>query len=91
MGQFVRLRIAVEERKDRLVVPRQSVVTNAEGKSVIVGFLGEKAIMKEVKVGLKEGELVEIEGEEIDEGDRIVTEGAYGLPGEAKIRDIDKK
>ncbi len=91
VGQFVRLRIVVEEHKDHLVVPRQSVVTNAEGKSVIVGFLGEKAIMKEVKVGLKEGELVEIEGEDIDEGNKIVIEGAYGMPGEAKTRDIDKK
>ncbi len=90
VGQSVRLRIVVEEHKDRLVVPRRSVVTNAEGKTVIVGFLGEKAIMKEVKVGLKEGDLVEIEGEEIDEGDRIVTEGAYGLPGEAKVRDSGK-
>jgi len=87
VGQFVRLKIVVEEHKDRLAVSRQSVVANAEGRSVIVGFLGEKAIMKEVKVGLKEGDLVEIEGEEIDEGDRIVTEGAYGLQGEAKVRE----
>lgn len=90
-GQFVRLRIVVEERKDRLVVPRESVVQNAEGKSVIVGFLGEKAIQKEVKVGLRDGDLVEIEGEEIDEGDTVVTQGAYGLPGEAKVRIEGKK
>jgi membrane fusion protein (multidrug efflux system) len=86
LGQFVRVRIVSEERQSRLLVPRQSVVQNAEGKSVIVGFLGEKAIMKEVRVGLKEGDLVEIEGEEIDEGDAVVTQGAYGLPGEAKVR-----
>jgi membrane fusion protein (multidrug efflux system) len=86
LGQFVRLRIAVEEHKDHLVVPKESVVRNAEGKTVVVGFLGEKAVMKEVRVGLREGDLVEIEGEELDEGDPVVTQGAYGLPGEAKVR-----
>jgi hypothetical protein len=90
-GQFVRIRIVVEERQNRLVVPRESVVHNAEGKDVIVGFLGEKAIMKEVRVGIREGDLVEIEGEEIDEGDVVVIQGAYGLPGEAKIRIEGKK
>ncbi|HVR87144.1 MAG TPA: efflux RND transporter periplasmic adaptor subunit [Planctomycetota bacterium] len=86
LGQFVRVRIVSEEHQSRLLVPRQSVVQNPEGKSVIVGFLGEKAIMKEVRVGLKEGDLIEIEGDEVDEGDAIVTQGAYGLPGEAKVR-----
>jgi hypothetical protein len=41
--------------------------------------------MKEVKVGLRDGSLVEIDGDELDEGDVIVTQGAYGLPGEAKV------
>src|SRR5262249_57978529 len=91
LGQFVRLRIVVEEHKDHLVVPKESVVRNAEGKSVVVGFLGEKAVMKEVRVGLREGDLVEIEGDELDEGDSVVTQGAYGLPGEAKVRILKDK
>ena len=73
LGQFVRLRIVVEEHKGHLVVPEESVVRNAEGKSVVVGFLGEKAVMKEVRVGLREDHLVEIDGEELDEGDTVVT------------------
>jgi membrane fusion protein (multidrug efflux system) len=91
LGQFVRLRIVVEEHQNHLVVPKESVVKNPEGKSVVVGFLGEKAIMKEVRVGLREGDMVEIEGEELDEGDAIVTQGAYGLPGEAKVRILKDK
>jgi membrane fusion protein (multidrug efflux system) len=90
-GQFVRLRIVAEEHKDHLVVPRESVVQNPEGKTCIVGFLGEKAIQKEVRAGLREGELIEIEGDEIDEGDVVVTQGAYGLPGEAKVRILKDK
>jgi len=85
-GQFVRIRIVVEEHKDHLVVPRESVVRNVEGKDVIVGFLGEKAVQKPVQVGIAEGDLVEVEGEDVNEDDAIVTKGAYGLPGEAKVR-----
>lgn len=90
-GRFVRVKIVVEERKARLAVPRECVVQNAEGKSVVVGFLGEKAVMKEVRVGLRDGDLVEIEGEDLDEGDVVITQGAYGLPGEAKVRILKDK
>jgi membrane fusion protein (multidrug efflux system) len=90
-GQFVRLRIVAEEHQDHLVVPRECIVQNSEGKTCIVGFLGEKAVQKEVRVGLKEGDFVEIEGDELDEGDSIVTQGAYGLPGEAKVRVLKDK
>jgi membrane fusion protein (multidrug efflux system) len=85
-GQFVRVRIVAEEHKDHLVVPRDAVVRTIEGKDVIVGFLGEKAVQKPVTVGIAEGDLVEIEGEDLNEDDAIVTQGAYGLPGEAKVR-----
>jgi membrane fusion protein (multidrug efflux system) len=85
-GQFVRVRIAVEEHKDRLAVPREAVVRNPEGQEVVAGFLGEKAVQKPVKVGLREGDLVEVEGEDLNEDDSVVTTGAYGLPGEAKVR-----
>ena len=91
LGQLVHFRIVAEEHKDRLVVPSASVVQNPEGKTAIVGFLGEKAVMKEVRVGLREGDLVEIEGDELDEGDVVVTQGAYGLPGEAKVRILKDK
>jgi membrane fusion protein (multidrug efflux system) len=49
---------------------------------------GDKALEKEVKAGLREGDLVEVEGEGLREGMAIVTEGAYGLPNETKIKII---
>lgn len=85
-GQFVRFRIAAEVHKDCLVVPRECLVKNPEGKPCIVGFLGEKAVQKEVRVGLSDETWIEVAGDEIDEGDVIVTRGAYGLPGESKVR-----
>jgi HlyD family secretion protein len=85
-GQFVRLRIITEEHANHLVVPREAVVRTADGKEAIVGFLGEKAVQKPVQLGIAEGDLIEVEGEDVNEDDAIVTEGAYGLPGEAKVR-----
>jgi membrane fusion protein (multidrug efflux system) len=90
-GQFVRIRIVVEEHQDHLVVPRESIIETPEGKSAVMGFLGEKAIRKEVRVGIREGDLVEIEGEEVDEGDVVVTRGAYGLGEESKVRIVKEK
>jgi membrane fusion protein (multidrug efflux system) len=90
-GQFVRFRIVVEEHANHLVVPQESVVITPEGKSVIVGLLGEKAVQTEVQVGLREGGLVEVEGEDLKEGQPVVTRGAYGLPDEARIRLEGKK
>jgi membrane fusion protein (multidrug efflux system) len=89
-GQFVHFRIVVEEHKNHLVVPQESVVITPEGKSVIVGLLGEKAVQKEVQVGLREGGWVEVEGEDLKEGQPVVTRGAYGLPDEARIREEGK-
>lgn len=91
LGQFVKTRIRYEERKNCLVVPKDSVVTDADGHSVVALVNGDKAVMKSVKAGLHEDDLVEIEGEGFKEGMTIVTEGAYGLPDETKIREIGKQ
>lgn len=85
-GQFARVRIVSDERADRLAVPVESVVTDVEGHSVIAVVDGDKATQKSVKTGVRDGGLVEIEGEGLKEGDAVVTVGAYGLPKETKVR-----
>ncbi|MBI5394117.1 MAG: efflux RND transporter periplasmic adaptor subunit [Verrucomicrobia bacterium] len=85
-GQFVRVRIASEERRDRLAVPRESVVTAEDGHTVVAVVEGDKAVQKPVKVGLRDGGLVEVEGEGLKEGDAVVSEGAYALPKETRVR-----
>lgn len=89
-GQFVTLRIVSEERKDRLAVPVESVVKNSEGATVIALVQSDRAVQKPVKAGLRDGDLVEVEADGLHEGMPVVSEGAYGLPKETKIRVLGK-
>jgi len=41
---------------------------------------------KAIKPGLRDGNLIEISGEGLQEGMAIVTQGVYGLPPETHIR-----
>jgi membrane fusion protein (multidrug efflux system) len=89
-GQYVKVRVIVDEHLDRLVVPKESVVTDPDGKDVIALVQGNNAAHKPVKVGFADAGLVEVEGEGVKEGDIVVTTGAYGLPKQTKIRVISK-
>ena len=84
-GQLVSVRIVVEDRPQRLAVPIESVVTR-EGVSTIAVVEGDRAWQKPVSIGLRDGNLVEVEGGGLREGLSIVTLGAYGLPPETRIR-----
>jgi membrane fusion protein, multidrug efflux system len=90
LGKFTGVRIICEERRDRLAVPEESLVSSAEEGSWIVLVQGDKAVRKSVKTGLREAGLIEIEGEGLTEGMIIVTEDAYSLPKETKIHLVGK-
>lgn len=85
-GQFVKARIVYVEKKDCMVVPEESLVTNPEGQTVIAIVENGKAFQRVVHTGLRQKGLVEIQGEGIHEGMQIVTTGAYGLLPETNIR-----
>ena len=78
-GQFARLRIISEEHKDCLAVPVTSVAKDADGATFIALVDGDKAVLKPVKVGLRDGDLVEVSGDGLEADKTVVTEGAYGL------------
>jgi membrane fusion protein, multidrug efflux system len=83
-GQFVKIRIISEEHKDRLTVPVVSVAKDPAGGTYIALVDGEKAVRKRVKAGLRDGDQVEVEGEEdgvapVEADKAVVTEGAYGI------------
>jgi RND family efflux transporter MFP subunit len=89
-GQFVPLRVVTTVHTNCLVAPRESVVTDEDGQTVIAIVTGDNAKQRPVKTGLREGGLVEVEGDGLKEGITIVTVGAYALPKETKIRVLEK-
>jgi membrane fusion protein (multidrug efflux system) len=84
-GQFVNVRIVTEERRDRLAVPIESVVKTDAGMVVAI-VDGDRSLQKPVTVGLRDRHLAEVAGDGLREGMTVVTQGAYGLPKETKVR-----
>jgi membrane fusion protein (multidrug efflux system) len=89
-GQFLGVRIVCEEKAGCLAVPESAAVADAIGADtgLIVAVEGEKALRKPVKFGLREGGLVEVDGDGIKEGMVIVTDDAYAVPNDTKIHVI---
>jgi multidrug efflux pump subunit AcrA (membrane-fusion protein) len=88
-GLSVRVRIIADEHKDVLAVPREAVVADENGDSVISLIEGDQATHKTVKSGLEEEGLIEITADGIKEGDQVATVGAFGLPAATKVKIID--
>ncbi|MFI5378328.1 MAG: efflux RND transporter periplasmic adaptor subunit [Tepidisphaerales bacterium] len=88
-GQTVRVRIMAQEHKDVLVVPRESIAQNDNGDNVIAVVEGDQATHKMVRVGLREGNLVEIDADDLKEGISVVTAGSHALPQATKVKIIE--
>lgn len=84
-GQFVNVRIVADERVNRLAVPAESVVQGPGGSEVAV-VQGDTAVRTPVKTGIREGTLIEVEGDGLRAGVSVVVQGAYGLPAKSKIK-----
>ena len=88
-GLAVHVRIIAEEHKDCLAVPREAVVTDENGDSVICLLEDDQATHKSVKTGLEENGLIEISAESLKAGDKVVTAGAYGLPAATRVKVVE--
>lgn len=86
-GQFVKVRITNDER-NCLAVPVSSVMKDSEKGWVLSVVADGKATRIQVKTGLRDGGLVEVESEKLKEGMTVVKVGTYGLPEETKVRII---
>jgi membrane fusion protein (multidrug efflux system) len=80
-GQFARIRVAAEERKDVLLVPQIAVQELQSAKYVMVVGADNKITQRTVKVGDRvEDNFIVIEG--LQAGERVVTEGVQKVrPG----------
>ena len=79
LGQFVKVRVTSGEHKDILAVPLASLAKDNTGAWFIAMVDGEKAVLKPVKPGFRDGDWVEVEGDGVEADKPVVTEGAYGL------------
>ena len=90
-GQFVHVRVITEERAGKLAVPREAVYTDHDGQSTLSIVEGDVAKQRTVKAGLRDGDLVEVEGDGVTEGATVVTLGSYALPKETKVRILNQE
>jgi len=87
-GQFVKLNIATEEHGNILAVLVDCLVKDPDVGYVVSFVEGNIATQKPVRVGVRDGDFVEIEGEGIKVGQTVVSSGAYALPKVTKVRII---
>lgn len=85
-GEFVRVNIVYKELNGCLAVPEQSLEKMEDGSSAVRVIEGSEAVLKRVRSGAREGNWVELSGEGVAEGARIVTVGGYGLPDRTRVR-----
>jgi HlyD family secretion protein len=85
-GTSVRLSLIAQTVNNALVVPVTSIITAPDGSSAVMLAGGDRrAHQKSVKLGIRNGEEVQIlEG--VSAGDKVVANGAYGLPDNTKIK-----
>ncbi len=85
-GTSVHLSMTAQTVKDALVVPANSILTSPEGSTTVM-LVGSDGLAHQqaVKVGIRNGDDAQIiEG--VKDGDKVVTNGAYGLPDNTKIK-----
>jgi len=73
-GTFGQVTIEVQTRENTLVLPQKAILDN---RYVFVAQ-GDKAVKREVMLGLQNANLVEVTGG-VAEGDLVIVEGNYGL------------
>jgi multidrug efflux pump subunit AcrA (membrane-fusion protein) len=90
-GTSVQLSMLARTIPDALVIPAASLLTAEDGNtSVMLVGSDNRAHQKPVKVGVRQGDDVEIV-EGVQAGDRVVTSGAYGLPDNTQIKVEEQK
>jgi RND family efflux transporter MFP subunit len=85
-GTSVQVSITAQTVKDALVVPASSILTAPDGSTtVMLAGSDNVAHQKAVKLGICNGDDVQIV-EGVSENDKVVSNGAYGLPDKTKIK-----
>jgi HlyD family secretion protein len=86
-GITVQVAMTAKTVKDAVVVPAAAVYKNPEGNGnyVLVAGTDEKAHVKPVQLGIRNGEDTQI-ASGINPGDPVITSGGYAVPDGTKIK-----
>jgi multidrug efflux pump subunit AcrA (membrane-fusion protein) len=87
-GSSVQVAMVARSVPDALAIPAAALLTAQDGTTsvMVVGSDG-RAHQKPVKIGIRDGDRVQIV-EGLSAADRVVGSGAYGLPDNSKITDV---
>ena len=85
-GSLARARIAADEHRGVLVVPRAALLSDPEGKASAVEVVdGGKAKKVVVQLGFQDDQKAEVR-EGLAEGAEVIVQGAYALPDGTAVR-----
>jgi HlyD family secretion protein len=85
-GTSVRLSMLAQTIPNALVIPATAVLTAQDGGTSVMQVTADThAHQKEIKVGVRQGDSVQVV-EGLQAGDRVVASGAYGLPDNTKVK-----
>jgi RND family efflux transporter MFP subunit len=85
-GTSVQLSLIAQTVKDALVVPTSSILTAPDGSITVMQAGSDgRAHQKVVKLGIRNGDDVQVT-EGVNEGEKVISSGAYGLPDKTKIK-----
>lgn len=85
-GTSVQLSMLAQTVPNALIIPAASLLTAQDGStSVMVVGADNRAHQKSVRVGIRQGDQVQIV-EGLQAGEKLVASGAYGLPDNVKIK-----
>ncbi len=84
-GSSVQVSMLVKTIPNALVIPASSLLTAQDGTTSVMQIGNDgRAHQKTVRVGIRQGNQAQIV-DGLQAGDRVVSEGAYGLPDNSKI------
>lgn len=85
-GTAVTVTITAKKAADALVIPRSAVVSGPDASSaaMVIGSDG-RAHQTKIQLGIEQGNRVQIT-QGLQEGELIVSQGAYGLPDGTKVK-----
>ncbi len=85
-GMFIRTTIVLTQVSDATIIPEQALTIRDDRSGVfIVSEDGQSVVWREVKVGIREGDRVQVEGEGLS--GRVVTLGT--ATGKGRLGDHD--